>query len=306
MAIYHCSVKVVQRSKGRSVTAAAAYRSGSRIVDHRTGQVNDYTRKRGIDFTAIYSPSPAPAWVQERSALWNSVETAEKRKDAQLARDVEIALPCELTYEQNVGLVEGFIRSQFVALGMVADVAIHNADGKNPHAHILLTMRELTPDGFGNKNREWNDKVKIEEWREAWEIHANQALERIGSSARISRHTLEAQGIDRLPTIKLGPVAAEIERKGNASDRGDINRARLQINNGHKQAGAQIIQLQEKRDDLECMVEPDKVIDRYKKVWAVEREIITVKSGELKEKTDRQIDRQELKMGVFAQRHESD
>lgn len=214
MAIYHLSAKPISRATGRSATGAAAYRAGETITDERTDLVFDYGKKRGIDHSEIMAPANAPEWAHDRAKLWNAVEHSEKRKDSQVAREVEVALPTELTLDQQRELVRGFARSQFVDAGMVADIAIHHANGENPHAHILLTMRDIGPDGFGQKNRSWNDKALLQNWREAWEVQTNQALERAGHSVRIDHRTLAEQGIDRIPQIHIGPKVPEMERRG--------------------------------------------------------------------------------------------
>lgn len=214
MAIYHLSAKPISRATGRSATGAAAYRSGETITDERIGLVFDYSKKRGIDHSEIIAPPNAPAWAHNRAKLWNAVEHSEKRKDSQVAREVEVALSIELNLDQQRELVRSFARSQFVQLGMVADIAIHHAKGENPHAHILLTMRDIGPDGFGQKNRSWNDKALLQNWREAWEVQTNQALERAGHSVRIDHRTLAEQGIDRIPQIHIGPKVPEMERRG--------------------------------------------------------------------------------------------
>jgi len=151
MAIYHLSAKTISRAAGRSATGAAAYRSGDRIADERTGLAFDYRKKRGIDHSEIMAPANAPEWAHDRAKLWNAVEHSEKRKDSQVAREVEVALPTELNLDQQRDLVRSFVRSQFVDAGMVADIAIHHARGANPHAHILLTMREIGLEGFARK-----------------------------------------------------------------------------------------------------------------------------------------------------------
>lgn len=220
MAIYHCNVKIISRSQGRSATGAAAYRSGEKITDERSGLVHDYTRKGNIDHTEILAPENAPSWVHDRSTLWNEVEHSEKRKDSQLCREVEVALPVELTLDENLELVRGFIKDQFVKKGMVADFAVHHAKDENPHAHILLTTREISPDGFGKKQRDWNHKDVLELWRMSWETHANKALEASGHDARINHRTLEAQGIERLPQIHVGPKVFEMEARGIKTERG--------------------------------------------------------------------------------------
>ena len=255
LAIYHLRLKVVSRALGRaakpgaamrrSAVAAAAYRSGERLYDTIQGRWFQFD-KPDVIHTEILAPDnvPVPEWVFDRQTLWNMVERAEKRVDAQVAREVEITLPRELSESQCIDLVRSFIRDQFVSQGMVADMAIHRpdaSDGKEqPHAHVLLTMRRLdsaSDTGFSTKKeRDWNerediaravadarkryndtelpeDKVALEEleakrnvniWRAAWAQYANRCLEGIGSTARIDHRTLEAQGIVRQPQNNLG------------------------------------------------------------------------------------------------------
>lgn len=223
MAIYHFSVKVVSRGKGQSAVAKAAYNSRECLEDERTGELHDYRRKGGIAFSGVFPPKGAPAWVRDRDALYNEIERRETRKDAQLLREVEIGLPHELTPLQRERLVKDFVREQFVRKGMLADVAIHepgpDGDERNYHAHILLTMRELGPEGFGDKVREWNSREQLEHWREAWERTANRYLEKHGHEERIDRRTLEEQGIDREPTVHRGPQVDAMEREGIDTDR---------------------------------------------------------------------------------------
>ncbi len=226
MAIYHLSAQVISRSTGRSSVAASAYRAGLKLVDERTGEVHDYSRKRGIEHREILAPAGAPAWATNRSALWNAVEAIEKRKDAQVAREIDIALPAELDAAQRLDLVRQFVQSEFVARGMVADLCIHKpgrkGDDRNHHAHIMLTMRSIAGDGFGQKVREWNDKSLLQSWREGWEQHANAALERAGIGGRIDHRTLDAQGIERVPQIHIGPRVAQMEARGIRTARGDL------------------------------------------------------------------------------------
>lgn len=228
MAIFHFSAKVVSRGKGQSSVAKAAYNARTQLTNERTGEGHDYTRAEGLVFSGIFAPKNAPEWAQDRERLWSEVEKAEVRKDAQLAREVQIALPHELTDEQRRQLITDFTRENFVRKGMIADVAIHapdrEGDDRNHHAHILLTMREIGPEGFGKKKREWNSKAQLQEWREKWENLANRYLERHGHEARIDHRSLEEQGIDREPTSHNGPTATQMEREGEASERGDINR----------------------------------------------------------------------------------
>ena len=233
MAIYHCSVKVISRSSGASAVAAGAYRSGEKILDEKTGLVHDYTKKEGVDHTQIIAPDDAPEWVYDRSTLWNEVEACEKRKDSQLCREIQVALPKELSLEQNKKLVCEFIQDKCVSKGMIADLAIHHAKEKNPHAHILLTTRSIQKDGFGPKNRDWNKKEVLENWRESWQEKVNHHLQKHGHESKIDHRTLEAQGIDRVPQIHLGKKVIEMEKRGIRTDRGadalKINKTNVQI-----------------------------------------------------------------------------
>ena len=148
MAIYHCSIKIIKRSQGRSAVAAAAYRSGENLINEWDGMTHDYTRKGGVVHTEILLPMYAPLAFQDRSALWNSVEKIEKSRNAQLAREIEIALPVELNRKEQIGLIRDYAQNTFVSMGMCADVAIHDKGDGNPHAHILLTMRPIKEGRF--------------------------------------------------------------------------------------------------------------------------------------------------------------
>ncbi|MBT0571874.1 MobA/MobL family protein [Curvibacter sp. CHRR-16] len=217
MAIYHFSAQIISRSTGRSAVAAASYRAGEKMIDKRTGEVFDYSKRDlSVKFKEIFTPDGSPEWMKDRSKLWNAVEEIEKRKDAQLAREIVLALPVELTRNQRVELLRNFVQEAFVQKGMVADAAIHEdfyQETKNPHAHIMLTTRVVEPNGFGQKERLWNDKQLLEEWRISWQIHANNALEKAGRDERIDHRTLAAQGIERMPTIHEGWGAEKTERK---------------------------------------------------------------------------------------------
>src|SRR5215472_9381109 len=155
MAIYHFTAKVISRSKGRSAVAAAAYRSASHLHDYRQDLTFDYAAKPDVIHSEILAPRETPEWVHNRELLWNAVEAGEKRRDSQVAREVEFALPEELTQPEAIALAREFVEREFVARGMVADLNVHWDKG-NPHAHVMLTMRELTPGGFGLKATEWN------------------------------------------------------------------------------------------------------------------------------------------------------
>lgn len=251
MAIYHLSVQTIGRGSGRSSTAAAAYRAGCEITDERTGQVHDYTHKGGVVGTEIMAPDHSPEWVNDREQLWNAVELGEKRKDARVAREINVAIPDELDWEQGQSLVREYVQEQFVDRGMVADIAFHEpnraGDERNKHAHIMLTTREISADGFGKKERAWNDRELVTAWRERWQEHANTALERSGHDARIDHRSLEAQGIERQPTTHLGPQATAMERRGLTTARGDINRERVAANDEIMRVEQKIVDLNQRR-----------------------------------------------------------
>lgn len=214
IAIYHCSIKIFSRGKGKSAVAAAAYRAGEQITNEYDGVTHDYTRKSGVVHIEILLPDNAPAEFADRAVLWNAVEKIEKVKNSQLAREIEIALPVELTIEQNISLVREYVNQHFVAAGMCADVAIHDTGGGNPHAHIMLTMRPfnedrtwenkqkkdyiLDKDGgkiYDSKKRQykcksipstdWNEQTKAEEWRQGWADICNSFLEQNNHTERI-------------------------------------------------------------------------------------------------------------------------
>jgi Ti-type conjugative transfer relaxase TraA len=204
MAIYHFHAKMVQRDKGESVVAGAAYRSASKIHEKSTGITYDYTSKQGVEFTQILAPASAPDWVYDRAILWNTVDAIEKRKDAQLAREVRLGLPIELTPPEQVALLRDFTRREFVARGMVADMAIHRDNLDNPHAHMLLSTRHLTPEGFGYKNRSWNGKAELLAWRRGWAEVTNEHLIEAGLGVRIDHRSYKAQQLDLIPGRKIG------------------------------------------------------------------------------------------------------
>jgi len=259
VAIYHFSAKIVSRSQGQSSVAKAAYNSRSLLENEQTGERHDYRYKGEVLFSGIFAPKNAPDWVKDREALWSAVEKRETRKNSQLAREIEMALPHELTGKQREFLVKDFVRENFVRKGMVADVAIHGpdpgGDDRNYHAHILLTMREIGPEGFGAKMRELNGRAQLEDWREKWERLANRHLERHGHEARIDRRTLEAQGIDREPTVHLGHTASQFEREGVQTERGDLNREIVERNREREQLKREADQLEAQRSRTEGFAE---------------------------------------------------
>ena len=213
MTVFHFFADIIQRAKGHSVVAAAAYRAGERILEIRTGEVHDYRRRSGVDHREIRAPRGAPGWCKTRAELWNRAEDAERRKDAQVGRQVELALPRELSFKQRRRLVRRFVRKNFTCRGMVADTAYHDQAGENPHVHILLTMRRLAKEnGFSRtKERAWNEKAQLESWRSSWALHVNAALRRAGCHSRVDHRTLEAQRLDALAAGDLG-LATMLDR----------------------------------------------------------------------------------------------
>ncbi len=212
MAIYHFSGKVLSRSQGHSAVAAAAYRSASIMLDEACDLLLDYTNKNHVVHTEILLPDEAPEWMADREKLWNAVEKNETRKDAQLAREFVAALPKELSLAQNIELIREFVTAEFVNLGMVADVCIHNGVDKHgkpqPHAHIMLTMRKIKKDGFGLKIRQWNQKLLLNRWRQSWSEFANLHLAKHDFDVRIDHRSYSEQGISLIPQNKIGTPSA--------------------------------------------------------------------------------------------------
>jgi MobA/MobL family len=238
MAICFVRAKVIGRSGGMSAVAAAAYRSGSKITDGRTGIVHDYTKKQGVEHSEILSPIAATGsneWLTDRAALWNQVELSEKRPDAQLSREMIIAIPRELDRDMMIALVRQHVQASYVDRGMIADINLHHLDSDNPHAHVMLTMRELKIDeqgvvSFGNKDRSWNDKKLVETQKREWEILANQYLEHAGIETRIDARSYEEQGIARIPQVHVGSAAWRLEQQGISTAPGDRNREVAAVN----------------------------------------------------------------------------
>jgi Ti-type conjugative transfer relaxase TraA len=203
MASYHLSVKILSRSSGRSGVAAAAYRSRSEIKDVRQGITFNYSGKKDLGHCEIMAPAGTPAWVTDRAELWNRVEAAETRKDAQIMREIEVALPLELDPAEQVELLRQFCRENFVSKGMVADLCVHQKES-NPHAHIMLTMRGIRPDGFGKKVREWNSTDLVLHWRNQWAEIQNFHLAKAGHDAQVDHRSHADRGIRLLPQTKIG------------------------------------------------------------------------------------------------------
>ena len=273
IAIYHWNIGIVSRGKGKSAVAAAAYRSGEKLTNEWDGMTHDYTRKGGVVHTEIMLPPHAPPSFSDRSTLWNSVELYEKAGNAQLAREIDAALPIELSREEQIRLVREYCSSQFVSRGMCVDYAIHDTDKGNPHCHIMLTMRPLDERGaWAAKSKKeydldengerirlpsgrykthkvdltgWNDKGNALLWRKAWADISNAYLERAGSPERIDHRSNAERGIDELPTVHMGVAACQMEKKGIATEKGELNRNIQKANRLIREIRAQIGKLKE-------------------------------------------------------------
>ena len=263
MALYHFSVKQVSRGKGQTVVNSAAYISGQKLYNDYYGQVHDYTRKSGVMFTEILKPDYVPERLSDRETLWNEVERAEKGKRAQLAYSFDIALQNELTLEENIQLAREFCQEQFVARGMIVDLAVHEGKSKdgdepdNPHFHVLAPIRPFTEEGiWGNKQKReyvldeegnrikdakgkyvfnavsttgWNDPELLKEWRKAWTEKVNDKFRECHMAARIDHRSYKEQGIDLIPTIHEG-YEVRAMKKGIKTIIGELNRAIRQFN----------------------------------------------------------------------------
>jgi len=264
MAIYHLTAQYISRNKGRSAVGASAYRAGEKLHNKYDGQTHDFTGKRGIVHNEIMLPENAPPEFADRETFWNAVELNEKRKDAQTAREIEIALPNELNLDEQIQLVREYVRNNFISENMCADICIHagkhyhNKDKRNveaehdkiitpdnPHAHIMLTLRPIDKDGnFANKNREWNKTEYLINWRKNWADIQNREFERKGLDVRVSHESNADRGIDQEPTIHMGHEATAQERRGIRTRRGNVNRGIVARNRAKQKARADQDRLQ--------------------------------------------------------------
>ena len=252
---FHFSISMISRGKSKSAVASAAYISCEKLTNEWDGVIHDYHNKKGLLHSEIFLSENVPKKFQDRSFLWNSVELNEKASNAQLARNFIIALPKELSFEENKNLITDFIQENFVSKGMIADLAIHDESSErnnNVHAHIMTTLRPINEKGLwqpkskkeyvldetgekiklksGNyKTRkveltDWNDKGNAEKWRESFASLCNRYLEKNNLEKRVDHRSFERQGIEEIPTIHLGASASALERKGIETDKGNINR----------------------------------------------------------------------------------
>ncbi len=222
MALFRLEAKVFSREKrGRSVIAAAAYRAGTKLRDEIRDKIFDYSRRsKGVVNSTILAPEGAPAWTNNPSQLWNAVEAGEKRVDAQLAREFILAVPPELSAEAQFQTAVDWAKKELVTSGMVAEVSLHHPKtGKNPHVHILCTMRKVDGEKFSpKKSTEWNDVKLLVKQRESWAAAVNAALEKAGRDERVDHRSLKDRGIDRAPEPKIGVVATALKRRGVEAD----------------------------------------------------------------------------------------
>ncbi|MDJ0718057.1 MAG: MobQ family relaxase [Prochloraceae cyanobacterium] len=301
MAIYHFSAQIISRGGGKSATASAAYRAREKIYDQRTKQTFDYRYKGQADHCQILAPSNAKSWVYDRQLLWNKVEASEGRKDSQLAREINVALPVELSKDEKIQLGLSFVKNQYVSKGMVADVAFHDLDSHNPHFHVMLTTRQLEGEGFAStKEKAWRpdfayrkaftNLLVIE--RAAWQDYANAALEKAGRVERIDRRTLSAQGVDRLPQIHLGPQVVAMEKKGIRTATGDEYRRIDSVN-------AEIAKLQIKLDINRHQIQAEKELETLrikKQTEELRKQREQERKRQLEEKKRRQLEQKIQKL----------
>lgn len=199
MAIFHLDFKIVKRSEGMTSVAKAAYHARTRITDDRIGETYDFSHRTDLHGHIILAPVSAPSHiVKSSSALWNEVERVERQNNGQTARYFDVAIPVELNNDDKKKLVAEYCQKNFVDKGMIADIAFHDLDGKNPHAHVMLTLKTITAAGFGKKDRSWNDKKIMIQWRESWATMSNSYLEAVGSEERIDHRSLRTQCADAL------------------------------------------------------------------------------------------------------------
>ncbi|EAA6073657.1 conjugal transfer protein [Salmonella enterica subsp. enterica] len=199
MAIFHLDFKIVKRSEGMTSVAKAAYHARTRITDDRIGETFDFSHRTDLYGHIILAPVSAPAHIIESSStLWNEVERVERQNNGQTARYFDVAIPEELSNDDKKKLVAEYCQKNFVDKGMIADIAFHDLDSNNPHAHVMLTLKTITTAGFGKKDRSWNDKKMVVQWRESWATMSNSYLEAIGSEKRIDHRSLRSQCADAL------------------------------------------------------------------------------------------------------------
>ena len=279
MAIFHCSIKIISRSTGKSATSASAYRAGTKVYDDELGETFDYTKKRGVVFSEVLLCANAPQEFTDREKMWNSVQAIEKAKNSQLCREVEVALPVELSKEEQVKLVREYIQENFTSKGMCADWALHDKGDGNPHAHILLTVRPIKSNGewgakrkdsyalddqgnkipvidpntgkqkIGSRGRKMWERISVPstDWNEKSRAEewrkgwADACNKYLQDRARVDHRSYARQGKKKLPTIHEGYVARKIAKRGQESTIISYN-AKVRRTNDYSQATEQDLQ----------------------------------------------------------------
>ena len=264
MALYHFHVARVLRSRGQSSVEAAAYRAGASLEDHYYGKIADYTTKGGVICAEILAPDYVPESFHNREFLWNAVEEVEKHPKAQLAYSFDIALQNEFTIEENIAIARQFVMENLVAKGMIVDMAVHDPDKgegiPNPHIHVMCPVRPMREDGtWGEKQKreylfdadgnpildeigkqkfnavpttDWNRPEVLEQWRKAWADLVNEEFRKRGIKEQIDHRSYAEQGIDLIPQVHEGPHVRNMEAKGIATEKGNLNRWIKEINKG--------------------------------------------------------------------------
>lgn len=266
------SMKPVARGKGRSAVAAIAYRSAEKLTNERDGITHDFRAKQGVEHSEIVLPEGVDAdWARDRSALWNAAEKAEVRKDARVAREFEIALPHELTAEQRLGAAQAFAQDLANRYGAAVDFAIHaphgDTDIRNYHAHVMMTTRQVTPEGLGDKTyiereNKWllsnnlpTSHMQLRDIRQSWEQMANERLAMAGLDVRIDHRSHSERGLELVPTEHMGVHATQMERRGLA-----VSRARLDAEAAQRNANL----IREKPEQVLTLITNEKsVFDRH-------------------------------------------
>ena len=295
MALYHFHVSRVSRGAGQSAVASAAYRAGEELEDEYYGEIADYTNKGGVIESEILTPEYVPDRLKDRKTLWNEVEKIEKHPQAQLAYSFDIALQNELSMEENIALAREFVMKEFVAKGMIVDLAIHapEKDGgiQNPHFHVLCPIRPITTDGeWGSKQRreyvlydngevqqkpdgtkvfnavpttDWGRPETLEDWRKAWAKMVNNYFKVREIEASIDNRSYANQGIEKLAQVHEGPAVRQMEQRGIATRKGSLNRWINEINRMHRELGIKISELVEWIRELK--IEMNALKEEYKK-----------------------------------------
>lgn len=216
MALYRLEMQNVSRSDGVSSVAKAAYRHRSVMIDERTGEMHGEKSANRDDlvYAEILAPDNTPDFlIKSSNKLWNFVEKTEKRKDARTAKEFKITLPTELSNEQNIALMKDFLLNHFVDKGIICDFVLHNdKDNKNPHSHVMITTREITPTGFGKKVRSWDEEKTLHEWRKDWAKVQNRHLKNAGLKSRVSHRTLEEQKNIMIDLAKKAEDAKDFDK----------------------------------------------------------------------------------------------